>query len=111
MGDTALQKRETPSTGDGYEKKLRFNHCTNGEQAVIAAYVEELEENDKKDQPKEFGRRAWTFEDNLLVPDFDEILREPPAHSKLEAGTGEHEEAEGPGGFLFLGLGLIFSWP
>ena len=54
------------------------------------------------------GNEPGPIEDNVLVPDSDEILPEPSAHGKLEAGTGEHEEKKGPGGFLFLGLGLSF---
>ena len=92
-------------------RNLDLDNCPNKQETVIAAYVEELEENERKDCRRGLGDNSGPIEDNLLVPDFHEILHEPPAHSKLEAGTGEHEETEGPGGLLFLGLGLIFSWP
>ena len=42
-------------------RNLDLDHCANKQEAVIAAYVEELEENDRKIATKELGRRAWTF--------------------------------------------------
>jgi hypothetical protein len=38
-------------------RHLDLDHCANKQEAVIAAYVEELEENDRK--PKGLGRQAW----------------------------------------------------
>ena len=41
-------------------RHLDLDHCPNKQQAVIAAYVEELEENERKIIEEELGRRAWT---------------------------------------------------
>ena len=89
-------------------RNLNSDHCVNKQEAAIAAYVEELEENDKK-----IAEGAWATSLDLSritfwYPILDDTLPEPPAQPKLEAGAGEHEEAEGPGGVLFLGLELIF---
>jgi hypothetical protein len=48
------------------------------------------------------GDEPGSLENKILVLASDEILPEPPAHGKLEAGTKQHEEAEGLCGFLFL---------
>ena len=89
-------------------RNLDLDHCPNKQEAVIAAYAEELEENDRK-----IAEGAWATSLDLSritfwYPISDEILPEPPAHGKLEAGTKQHEEKQELCGFLFLGLGLIF---
>ena len=81
-------------------RTLDFDHCANKQEAVIAAYVEELEENDRK-----IAEGAWATSldlSRIKLHASDEILPKPPAHGKLEAGTKQHEEAEGLCGFLFL---------
>ena len=83
-------------------RNLDLDNCPNKQEAVIAAYVEEFEENDKK-----IADGAWATSLDLSrithwYPISDEILPEPSAHGKLEAGTEQHEEAEGLRGLLFL---------
>ena len=87
-------------------RNLDLDHCANKQQAAIAEYAEELEENDKKIAEGAWATTLEPVENNLLVPDSNEILHEPPPHSTPEVGTGKHEETKGPDGFLFLRLGL-----
>ena len=50
-------------------RNLDLEHCTNKQEAVIAAYVEEFEENDKKIAEGAWATNSGPIEDNLLVPD------------------------------------------
>ena len=89
-------------------RNLDLDHCANKQEAVIAAYAEELEENERKI----VDGGAWATSLDLsrikLWYPILMILPEPPAHGKLEAGAEQHEEEEGLRGFLFLGFRLIF---
>ena len=106
-GEGAEEKEKLQAQETLMGRNLDLEHCANKQEAVVAAYAEEFEENERKIvEGGAWANELGSTEDHVLVSHPDEILPQPPSHSKLEAGTGEHEEAEGPGGFLFLGLGL-----
>ena len=83
-------------------RNLDLDHCANKQEAAIAEYVEELEENDKKIAEGVWATTLDLSRITFWYPILHDILHEPPPHSTPEVGTGEHEETGGPGGFLLL---------
>ena len=79
-------------------RNLDLDNCTNKQAAVIAAYVEELEENERKI----CDEGAWAISLDLSritfwYPDFDAILSEPSTYSKPETGARALQKAERSG--------------
>ena len=62
-------------------RNLDLDNCPNKQEAVIKAYEQELEENERKI----VDEGAWAisldlFENQVLAPDFDAILPEPSTY-------------------------------
>ena len=92
-------------------RNLDLDHCPNKQEAVIAAYAEELEENDRK-----IAEGAWATSLDLSritfwYPILMKYCANHPLTESLKRERENMKEATGPGGFLFLGLGLIFRGP
>ena len=69
-------------------RNLDLGNCTNKAEAVMAAYVEELEENERK--IVEEGAWATSLDLSRIkfwYPFLDEILSDPSTHSKLDLET------------------------
>ena len=83
-------------------RTLDFDHCANKQEAVIAAYVEELEENDRK-----IAEGAWATSLDLSrikfwYPILMNYCPNHPLTESLKREREQHEEAEGLCGFLLL---------
>ena len=90
-------------------RNLDLDHCTNKQEAVIAAYAEELEENERKIVDE--GAWATSLDMSRITYWYPILMKYCPNHPFTESLKRERENMkrrEGPGGFLFLGLGLIF---
>ncbi|MGC2396215.1 MAG: hypothetical protein WA579_09480, partial [Rhodomicrobium sp.] len=76
-------KRETPSTGRRYMRRnLDLDPCANKQEAVIAAYAEELEENDRK-----IAEGAWATSLDLsrITHWYPILMRYCPIHPLTES--------------------------
>jgi hypothetical protein len=48
VSEANINREKTPSEGKVMERNLDLDNCTNKQEAVLAAYIEELEENERK---------------------------------------------------------------
>ena len=56
-------------------RNLDLDNCPNKQEAVLAAYAEELEENERKIvRRRSVGDKPGYVENQVLASDFDEIL-------------------------------------
>ena len=104
------EKLQAQETGMGEKLRLRQFHrqASDGHHVLRERAGRKRKEDCRR---RSLGDEPGLIEDKILISYSDAILSESPAHSTLAMGTGEPEKAEGLGGLLFLGLGLIFSWP
>jgi len=66
-------------------QNLNLDNCTNKQEAVLAAHIEELEETKgRSSRRRSLGDEPGPLEDEVLIPHFAEILPEPSTYSQLE---------------------------